>query len=48
MLMHYIPEVEGVQQVVDEVLEAASSEALSKLENKLHGETPPAPQEKGT
>ncbi|KAI8799634.1 scaffold protein Nfu/NifU N terminal-domain-containing protein [Cladochytrium replicatum] len=34
MLMHYIPEVEGVEQVLDE-LDAVSQKELSKLESKL-------------
>ncbi|KAI8801672.1 hypothetical protein BJ742DRAFT_576268, partial [Cladochytrium replicatum] len=34
MLMHYIPEVEGVEQVLDE-LYAASQKELSRLESKL-------------
>lgn len=46
MLMHYIPEVEGVEQVMDEVLESVSSEALKKLETKLHH--PPAAAQEHT
>jgi NFU1 iron-sulfur cluster scaffold homolog, mitochondrial len=35
MLMHYIPEVESVEEFTDEVLEEVSSEALRKLEEGL-------------
>ncbi|CEO95317.1 unnamed protein product (mitochondrion) [Plasmodiophora brassicae] len=35
MLMHYCPEVKGVTEFVDEPLEAASREQLSKLEAEL-------------
>jgi hypothetical protein len=35
MLMHYIPEVQGVEEVKDTELEKVSSEALSDLESRL-------------
>lgn len=35
MLCHYIPEVEGVEQVHDELLDQVSSEQLRKLEERL-------------
>jgi len=35
MLMHYVPEVTGVAEYVDEVLETVSKDALDKLEQKL-------------
>ena len=35
MLMHYIPEVEGIEQVVDEELEAVNKEAFDTLEDRL-------------
>lgn len=35
MLMHYVPEVESVEEWVDAALEAASAEQLKKLEDEL-------------
>lgn len=35
MLMHYVPEVEGVEEWVDEKLESVSAAALAKLEASL-------------
>ncbi len=35
MLMHYVPEVEGVEEWVDEQLESVSAAALAKLEQSL-------------
>jgi Fe-S cluster biogenesis protein NfuA len=35
MLMHYIPEVQGVEEVKDTELEKVSSEALNDLESRL-------------
>ena len=37
MLMHYIPEVKGVEQVLDEE-EAIALEEFQKLEQRLHGQ----------
>jgi Fe-S cluster biogenesis protein NfuA len=42
MLMHYIPEVKGVEQVLDEEEEIALSE-FSKLEDKLSKQKKTAP-----
>lgn len=40
MLMHYVPEVEGVEEVLDSPeTDAASADALSKLEAKIAKET---------
>jgi len=36
MLMHYVPEIKGVEEWVDTVLEAVSAEELAKLEEKLN------------
>eukprot|EP00730_Choanoeca_flexa_P000227 TRINITY_DN10103_c0_g1_i2.p1 TRINITY_DN10103_c0_g1~~TRINITY_DN10103_c0_g1_i2.p1 ORF type:complete len:271 (+),score=56.46 TRINITY_DN10103_c0_g1_i2:137-949(+) len=42
MLMHYIPEVEGVEQVMDEELDQVNNEAFKQFEAKLsRGPSPP-------
>lgn len=35
MLMHYVPEVEGVEEWVDQKLESVSAAALAQLEESL-------------
>eukprot|EP00911_Craspedida_sp_UC1_P002871 UC1_evm1s2102 len=40
MLMHYIPEVEGVEQVTDDELEALNNDVLKNLEDKLASNDP--------
>lgn len=37
MLMHYVPEIKGVEEWVDTVLETVSAEQLAKLEAELEG-----------
>ena len=40
MLMHYVPEVEGVEEWVDTQLESVSAAALAKLEETLASKKP--------
>ena len=44
MLMHYVPEVDAVEEWVDEGLEKVSQDALAKLEAKLDSLKDPAPK----